>query len=116
MIQRNLTASTYLKQCIRFTHTSKKSTFNSQVLRNYPRNSMLCLADRSKVDSSISIQLNFVKANFIKTIYSVRRSKISVPNRVLLILTKFSWLRRSIYVELFMCRSIFCGPEVEFSS
>jgi len=26
------------------------------------------------------IQLNFVKANFIKTINSVRRSKISVPN------------------------------------
>ena len=34
------------------------------------------------------IQMNFVKANFIKTNNSLRRSKSSVPNRVLLILTK----------------------------
>jgi len=47
------TVRTELKQCIKLTHTCKRSTFNSRVLRNYTKNSMPCLATRSKVDSSI---------------------------------------------------------------
>ena len=49
------TVCTELKQCIKFTHTCEKSTFNSWVLRNYTRNSMPCLATRSNVDCSIPI-------------------------------------------------------------
>jgi len=63
-----------------------------------------------------SVQLNFVKVNFIKTNNSLRRSESSVPIKSFLFLLKFSCLSRSIYVELFMCRSIFFGPEVAFSS
>jgi len=62
------------------------------------------------------IQLNFVKANFIKTNNSLRRSECSVSNRVLLILTKIQLFKLKYLCRTFMCRSIFCGPEVAFSS
>ena len=56
------------------------------------------------------IQLNFVKANFIKTNNSLGRSKISVPNRVLLILTKIQLVKskypcRTFYVLKHIFRS-----------
>ena len=58
----------------------------------------------------LGIQLNFVKANFIKTNISLRRSKTSVPNRVLLILTKIQlvkskYLCRTFYVSKHILRS-----------
>ena len=57
------------------------------------------------------IQLNFIKANFIKTNNSLRRSKSSVPNRVLLILTKIQlfkskYLCRTFYVSKHIFRSL----------
>ena len=49
----------------------------------------------------VHVQLNFVKANFIKTINSVRRSSISVPNRVLLILTKIQLVKTKYQCRTF---------------
>jgi len=56
------------------------------------------------------VQLNFVKANFIKTNNLLRRSKSSVPNWVLLILTKIQLFRskylcRTFYVSMHILRS-----------
>jgi len=62
------------------------------------------------------IHLNFVKANFIKTNNSLRQVKFRSLIESFLFKLKFSWLSRSIYVKLFMCRSIFCGLEVKVSS
>jgi len=56
------------------------------------------------------VQLNIVKANFIKTSNSLRRSESSVPNRALLILTKIQmfkskYLCRTFYVSKHILRS-----------
>ena len=60
----------------------------------------------------IDVQLNFVKANFIKTNNSLRRSENLVPNRVLLILTKIQlfnskskYLFQAFYVSKHILRS-----------
>jgi len=53
------------------------------------------------------IQLNFVKANFIKTNNSLRRSKISVPNRVLLILTKIQLVKSK-----YLCRTFYVSKHI----
>ena len=57
-----------------------------------------------------NIQLNFVKANFIKTNNSLRRSESSVSNWILLILTKIhlfksKYLCRTFYVSKHILRS-----------
>ena len=59
---------------------------------------VVCLNTYSIVN--IYIQLNFVKANFIKTNNSLRRSKSSGPNRVLLILTKIQ-----LFKSKYLCRT-----------
>jgi len=57
--------------------------------------------------SKICIQLNFVKANFIKTNTSLRRSKSLVPNRVLLILTKIQ-----LFKSKYLCRTIYVSKHI----
>jgi len=56
------------------------------------------------------IQLNFVKTNFIKTNNSLRRSKISVPNRVLLILTKIQLVKSK-----YLCRTFYVSKHIIFA-
>ena len=53
------------------------------------------------------IQLNFVKANFIKTNNSLRRSESSVPNRVLLILTKIQ-----LFKSKYLCRTFYVSKHI----
>jgi len=55
----------------------------------------------------IEIQLNFVKANFIKTNNSLRRSKSSVQNQVLLILTKIQLLKSK-----YLCRTFYVSKHI----
>jgi len=71
-----------------------------------PQNYVFISPNVLRVDKLI-IQLNFVKANFIKTNNSLRRSKISVPNRVLLILTKIQ-LVKSKYI----CRTFYVSKHI----
>ena len=59
--------------------------------------------------NNFTVQLNFVKANFIKTNNSLRQSKSSLPNRVLLILTKIQlfkskYLSQTFYVSKHILR------------
>jgi len=53
------------------------------------------------------VQLNFVKAKFIKTNNSLRRSKSSVPNRVLLILTKIQ-----LFKSKYLCRIFYVSKHI----
>jgi len=53
------------------------------------------------------IQLNFVKANFIKTNNSVRRSESSVPNRILLILTKIL-----LFKSKYLCLTFYLSKHI----
>ena len=59
------------------------------------------------INPQIAIQLNFVKANFIKTNNSVRRSESSVPNRILLILTKIQ-----LFKSKYLCRTFYVSKHI----
>jgi len=60
-----------------------------------------------KVCPTNKIQLNFVKANFIKMNNSLRRSKSSVPNRVLLISTKVQ-----LFKSKYLCRTFYVSKHI----
>jgi len=63
-----------------------------------------------QVTVTCNVQLNFVKANFIKTNNSLRRSKSLVPNRVLLILTKIH-----LFKLKYLCRTFYASKHILWS-
>ena len=89
---------------------------NEKKLRNVITHNVICadqmteLAVFCNVIQLNFVRANFIKANFIKTNKSLRRSKSSVPNRVLLILTKIQlfkskYIFRIFYVSMHILRS-----------